>query len=50
MPWRADTKGSRAQISLQLAFSVLPDHYVKQQERFTPQPAIKGTAALMFRC
>lgn len=49
-PWTADSKGSRAQISLQLPFSTLPDHYVKQQECFTPEPAIKGTAVLTFKC
>lgn len=33
-----------------LTFSVLPDHCVKQQEHFTQEPAIKGTAGFVFKC
>lgn len=49
-PWRADSKSSQAQIPLQPTFPTLPDHYVKQQEHFTPEPAAKGTTGLMFKC
>lgn len=38
------------QIPLQLAFPILTDHSVKQQEHFTPEPATKGTAGSMFKC